>query len=269
MTAGGAAAAGGDTAFEADDAPPRRAGDGTFFVDLDGFEGPLDLLLALARQQKVDLTSISVLALAEQYLAYIAEAHRLRIEVAADYLVMAAWLAYLKSRLLLPEPEPDEEPSAAEMAERLRLRLERLAAIRRAADLLFRRPRLGLEVFARGRTEDVAAVVVPVWECALIDLLRAYGRQVRRDEALAFRPRPRQAYSIEEARRRLEAVLGRLPDWATLEAFLPEGLETAFDRRSALASTLVATLELVRSGQVQMRQGQPFGPIMVKGKPPE
>ena len=253
--------------FEAANSDDPRPARSPFVVDIDGYEGPIDVLLAMARDQKVDLARISILQLAEQYLEFVAEARRVNLELAADYLVMAAWLAYLKSRLLLPEPEPEAEPSAAEMAERLRRRLEQLQAIRKVAERLFRRPRLGVETFARGQPEDARAVVVPVWQCSLFDLLSAYGRQVRREQALLYRPAPRRAFSVEDALLRLETMLGRMPDWATLEAFLPEGLADSFERRSAIASTLVATLELARSGRVQLRQGQPFGPLFVRGKP--
>jgi len=255
--------------FEAPERPaeaaPDMPGEGVFVVDLDGFEGPLDLLLALARQQKVDLRSLSILALAEQYLAYIREARRLRMEVAADYLVMAAWLAYLKSRLLLPEPQPDNEPSAADLAERLQSQLERLAAIRRASGQLMARPRLGLEVFGRGAAEAVPTVVRVAWQCSLYELLRGYAVQLDRGNVTQLKIRPPEARTVEEAIRRLEAVLGRLPDWATLETFLPDDLRDGFDARSAMAATLVATLELVRAGRLQVRQAQPFGPIMIKG----
>lgn len=247
-----------------DDPPAVRVTRDDFVVDLDGFEGPLDLLLALARQQKVDLRGISILALAEQYLSFITEARRLRLEIAADYLVMAAWLAYLKSRLLLPDSRLDEEPSGEELAHRLQFQLERLQAMREVVDELLARERFGIDVFPRGMPEGVRVIRDSIWDCSLYDLLRAYADQSVRGNVTTLRLNPPKAFTMEEALRRLESMLGRLPDWASLESFLPGELGTAFERRSAVASTVAASLELTRSGRLQLRQSKPFGPIFVK-----
>jgi segregation and condensation protein A len=236
----------------------------TFVVDLDGFEGPLDLLLTLARQQKVDLTQISILQLAEQYLGYIEEARRIRLEIAADYLVMAAWLAYLKSRLLLPEPEGEDEPSGEELAARLQFQLQRLQAMRAAAEKLMARARLGLDVFQRGMPEGISVLRQSVWDCQLYELLRAYADQVQGAPVTALSVRPPAPMTIEEALQRLRRMIGDMPDWASLEALLPPGLRSGFDRRSAVASTFTASLELAKAGQLQLRQRQPFGPILIK-----
>lgn len=237
----------------------------SFVVDLGGYEGPLDLLLTLARQQKVDLKNLSILKLAEQYLDFIQQARRLRLEIAADYLVMAAWLAYLKSRLLLPEPEDEAELSGEEMAARLQFQLERLQAMREAAEKLMARERLGWDVFPRGMPEGVTVIRESTWDCSLYELLKAYASQVARPNVTQLRVAPPAAFSIEEAIRRLSGLLGRMPDWASLEAFLPPDLRSGFERRSAAASTFAASLELVKQGRLQIRQAQHFGPIFVKG----
>lgn len=247
-----------------DEGPPTALSLDDFVVDLEGFEGPLDLLLTLARQQKVDLRNISILQLAEQYLAFISAARRLRLEIAADYLVMAAWLAYLKSRMLLPEVDGEDEPSGEELAQRLQFQLERLQAMREMIDRLMARERLGLEVFARGMPEGIRMVRESVWDCSLYDLMRAYAEQSGRGNVTSLRLVPPKAFTMEEALKRLQAMLGQMPDWATLESFLPETLTTAFERRSAVASTVAAMLELVREGRLQLRQGKAFGPIFIK-----
>jgi segregation and condensation protein A len=241
---------------------PPTAG---FVVDLDGFEGPIDLLLGLAREQKVDLAKISILALAEQYLDFIQRARHLQLEVAADYLVMAAWLAYLKSRLLLPQTSGDDEPSGAELAEALAARLRRLDAIRRAADELFTRPRLGHERFARGQPEGLAVRRKSRFHVPLHQLLQAYvGQRLRtREQRLVLAATP--AFRVEDAIKRLTALLGG-PDWRDLLAFLPTALSDERLRRSALAAHVAATLELARDGVVEIRQTQPFGPIYVRRK---
>jgi segregation and condensation protein A len=213
----------------------------------------------------VDLKNLSILRLAEQYLEFIQEARRLRLEIAADYLVMAAWLAYLKSRLLLPEPPGEAELSGEEMAARLQFQLERLAAMRQAADRLMARERLGYDVFPRGMPEGVTVLRTSLWDCTLYDLLRAYAEQVGRPNVTQLRVAPPAAFSVEEAIRWLSALLGRMPDWASLEAFLPGDLRTGFERRSAAASTFAASLELAKQGRLQIRQAQPFGPILVRG----
>ena len=238
-------------------------------LSLDGFEGPLDLLLTLARNQKVDLARISILALAEQYLDYVAQARRLRLELAANYLVMAAWLAYLKSRLLLPDEETDdEEPSGPEMAAALAFRLRRLAAMRDAAATLLARPQLGQDVFAAGAAEGLPVHEEALHEGTLVELLRAYA-------AHRIRRRPRgllielSAYhSLEDAYKRLSQLLGSTPDWETLERFVPlgPGPESEAVARSGLASTFAASLELAREGRLQIRQLEPFGPIYLRGR---
>ncbi len=235
-----------------------------FQVTLDGYEGPLDVLLTLSRQQKLDLTHISILDLAEQYLVFVAEARRLRLEVAADYLVMAAWLAYLKSRLLLPAQPGDDEPTGEELAARLQHQLQRLEAMREAAETLMQRQRLGVDIFSRGAPEGVTVIRKSLYDCSLYDLLMAYVGQVDRSEVMSITPRPPAILSVEEALRRLSMFLGKMPDWASLEAFLPTELKAGMELRSALASTFTASLELAKQGRLNLRQGQTFGPIYVK-----
>ena len=239
---------------------PERGG---FVVDLEGFEGPIDLLLALAREQKVDLAKISILALAEQYLAYIEQAHELRLEIAADYLVTAAWLAYLKSRLLLPQPADDDEPSGEELAEALAWRLRQLDAIRRAAEELMLRPRLGHERFARGRPEGLRVRRKSRFRVSLHELLHCYVeyRLRSRDQVLVLEPAP--IVRVEDALKRLTRMLGG-PDWQNLMTFLPTGLIDERVRRSALAAHLAASLELTRAGMIEVSQASPFGPIYVR-----
>ena len=245
---------------------PQR-NDGDLVVDLEGYEGPIDVLLALARQQKVDLLHISILALAEQYLAFIDEARRLRLEIAADYLVMAAWLAYLKSRLLLPAEEEDEDPSGPEMAEALAFQLRRLESMRTAGENILQLPRLGRDVFSRGKPEGVKIRRIPVYELSLYELLKAYGDQQKRHQSGPLEITASEIYSVDDALERLEAILGRLPDWKTLEAFLPDGIRgTGFVRKSALASTFVASLELAKSGRLELRQAGVFGPIYLRSR---
>lgn len=235
-------------------------------VHLDGFEGPIDLLLALARDQKVDLTKISILGLAEQYLTFIEEARRLRLEVAADYLVMAAWLAYLKSRLLLPVNEGDEEPSGAELAAALTYQLQRLESMRTAAETLFQRPLLGRDVFVRGAPEGVRVTTRSVYEATLFELLQAYGTTQRRRKPAPLQIEQMELFSMDDALSRLGNVLGRVPDWSALMSFLPDDLDDDLVRRSAVASTFAASLELVRSGRAEIRQDQLFGPIMFRSR---
>jgi segregation and condensation protein A len=255
------------------EAPDSRAGFAEFdsealVVDVDGFEGPLDLLLTLARTQKVDLRKISILELAEQYLGFVEAAKRLRIELAADYLVMAAWLAYLKSRLLLP-PEPGEEgPSAEDLAAHLAFQLERLEAMRRAAARLMGRDRLGKDFFARGETERVTVKRQVKWSASLLDLMRAYSRIRTRDE---YRPlhmgRPA-LVTLEAALARMRSLIGHAIDWGALSAFLPEGVrDDPKLLRSAIASTFAASLELVKSGELEIRQSETFGAIAFRRRP--
>jgi segregation and condensation protein A len=242
----------------------------SFLVDVDGFEGPLDLLLELARRQKVDLARISVLALAEQYLAFIDAARRVRLELAADYLVMAAWLAYLKSRLLLPEqPRGGEEPVAADLAAALAARLRRLEAIRAAAEQLINRPRLGRDMFARGAPEGLSVIRQAAWQANIYDLLSAYARQ-RQTRALAHvTVKHRVVWSLAEAREALERLDGRIVEWTTLESYLADYLATPELRRTVKASTFSASLEMVKEGQIDLRQDAAFAPIWVRTRAPE
>jgi segregation and condensation protein A len=232
-------------------------------VALDGFEGPIDLLLSLAREQKVDLAKISILALAEQYLAYIATARKLRLEIAADYLVMAAWLAYLKSRLLLPQQEEDE-PDAAAMAEALKFQLQRLEAMQKAAQKIQALPQLGFDVFLRGRPEAIEIEENPVYFLPLGDLLVALAAPLRRRKPESYNIAPTRLYSLEEAVARLHQLLGIMPSWNVLQEFLPEILGEGLERRSAVASTFAATLELVKNGALELRQDGTFAPIYLR-----
>ncbi len=236
-------------------------------VDVDGFEGPLDLLLTLSRTQKVDLRRISVLALAEQYLAFVEKARTLRIELAADYLVMAAWLAFLKSRLLLP-PDPTEEgPSGEELAAHLAFQLERLQAMREAAARLMARDQLGRDFFARGVTEEVERVRKINYTATLLDLMQGYARLRTRDE---FRPyvMDRDAiFTMEQALDRMRKLIGFAGTWTDISSYLPEGFtDDPAKRRSATASTFAASLELVKEGRVELRQSEIFAPIELRRK---
>jgi segregation and condensation protein A len=250
-----------------EEAPVSAAHDeAALMVDVDGFEGPLDLLLGLARTQKVDLAKISILALADQYLDYIAEVSRLRLEVAADYLVMAAWLAYLKSRLLLPEPTDGTEPTGAELAAALAFRLRRLEAFREAATRLANRNRLGRDVFPRGAPEPIVVNRKPEYTATLYDLLTAYVAQRQRTVTAAaqVRIRKREVWSLGEARMILTRLIGRIADWTPLEVLLAPYAATPKTRRTAIASTLGASLEMVREGKVSMRQTGTFAPIHLR-----
>jgi segregation and condensation protein A len=246
--------------------PERSKGDESdgFVLELDGYEGPIDLLLALAREQKVDLGKISILALADQYLAFITRQRSLQLEIAADYLVMAAWLAYLKSRLLLPQPPEDDEPSGAELAFELQRRLKLLEAMQTAGSRLMARPRVGQDVFLRGAPEGLAVVAVPFYKLGLFELLRAYGEGRRRTTAAVMTIEPTAFYSMDDALRRLARFLGHVPDWRELKNFLPEEVRGEVFRRSALAATFAATLELARSGRIELRQDRVFGPIYLR-----
>ncbi len=251
--------------FEEDIREAAAPGD-EFVVDLDGYEGPIDVLLALARNQKVDLAKISILQLAEQYLAFIAAARGLRIEIAAEYLVMAAWLAYLKSRLLLPDTEPDDDgPSGAELAEALTFQLRRLESMQQAGLRLMARPRLGREVFQRGAPEGIEIVKTPVFEVSLFDLLKAYGDNRRRVDGSRLRIEPSSLFNIADAIQRLSGLLGEMTDWRTLMSYLPRELAAdGLVYRSAVAATFAASLELARTGAVELRQTSSFGPIHVR-----
>ena len=231
-------------------------------IELDGWEGPLDLLLALARTQKVDLRRISILALVEQYLRWIDRAAALRLELAADWLVMAAWLAYLKSALLLPR-EPEMDPDPEELALRLQLRLERLDAMREAGARLMARDRIGRDVFLRGDPEGLNVVRKARWDAELYDLIEAYGRISARTRPVLHVVATRPVMTLEVAIERVEAMLGTRIDWTSIAAFLPGEAEERY-RRSALASTFLATLELARQGREAIRQDAPFGPIDIR-----
>ncbi len=234
-------------------------------VDVEGFEGPLDLLLALARTQKVDLAKISVLALAQQYLDFIAEARRLRLEIAADYLVMAAWLAFLKSKLLLPaEPSDEGEPSGAELAALLAFRLKRLHAMREVSAQLMTRKRLGRDVFPRGLPEPLRITRQSVYDANVYDLLKAYSQQRQRTAVTSLRMKPRTVWSLKEARDELERLLGMNLDWAPLDRLLSEFLVEPELRRTALASSFTASLEMTREGKLEIRQAKSFAPLLVR-----
>ena len=253
--------------FDAGVVAQRRA-DESLIVDLDGYEGPLDLLLTLARTQKVDLMKISVLHLAEQYLAFVEQARELRIELAADYLVMAAWLAFLKSRLLLP-PDPEAEgPSAEDMAAHLAFQLERLQAMRQAAARLMGRDRLGISRFQRGAPETVARRRRTEWQAGLIDLMRAYARLKTRDEFRPYAFDRHDVFTMEQALDRMRRLIGFAGDWTDLADFLPQGWEgDGSRRRSATAATFAASLELARQGRLEIRQSDTFAPISFRRKP--
>jgi segregation and condensation protein A len=245
--------------------PPRHApSDEALIVDVGGFEGPLDLLLALARDQKVDLARISVLALAEQYLAFVERARRLRLELAADYLVMAAWLAWLKSRLLLPEEAAADEPSGEEMAAALAFRLRRLEAMRQAAARLMNRSRLGRDVFARGQPEPLRLTRQADWQDGIYDLLQAYAGLRQRQFSRFVRVARRKVVSLKEAREMLMRLVGETAAWMPLDSCLSDWLATPAMRASARASALAASLELVREGEVELSQAAAFAPLYLR-----
>lgn len=234
-------------------------------VDVEGFEGPLDLLLALARTQKVDLAKISVLALAQQYLEFIAEARALRLEIVADYLVMAAWLAFLKSKLLLPaEPSEEGEPTGEELAALLAFRLKRLDAMRDAAAQLMTRKRLGRDVFPRGLPEPVKVTKNGVFDANVYDLLKAYSQQRQRNATTTLHMEKRTVWSLKEAREELERLLGIACEWAPLDQLIAEFLVEPEIRRTALASSFSATLEMAREGALEIRQSKSFAPLLVR-----
>ncbi|MBM3546604.1 MAG: segregation/condensation protein A [Alphaproteobacteria bacterium] len=237
-------------------------------VDVDGYEGPIDVLLTLAREQKVDLKKISILQLVEQYLQFVQAARRVKLELAADYLVVAAWLAYLKSRLLLPEPPEDDEPTGEALAEALAFQLQRLEAMQQVAVKLMARPRLGRDVFPRGETLDVRVVKKTVLEVTLYDLLSAYGEHKAREETHVLHIAPTELHAVEDAVKRLEALIGGMVDWQSLNTFLPEALKPGIVTRSAIAATLIASLELVKSGQIEIKQTEPFGPVFLRAAKP-
>lgn len=252
--------------IEWDSVVSAKAPEEALYLEIDGWEGPLDLLLDLARRQKVDLRRISILELVDQYLTYIEQAEALRLELAADYLVMAAWLAYLKSALLLPKDE-QEDPSPEELALRLQLRLQRLGAMREAAARLMGRDRLGRDVFPRGAPEGLRVDRKHRWQCEWFDLIRAYGDVKLRGEPVVHMVRERMVMTLDSAIQRVSSMLGVAIDWMDLRDFLPPAHEAWADpqlRRSALASSFVAALELARTGRAELAQDETFGPLRLK-----
>ncbi|WP_176084059.1 ScpA family protein [Martelella sp. HB161492] len=247
-----------------DDGNRLSSDDERLVIDVGGFEGPLDLLLHLARTQKVDLARISVLALAEQYLQFIEKARQIRIELAADYLVMAAWLAYLKSRLLIPRRDKDDEPSGEDMAATLAFRLKRLEAMRDAAASLVNRNRLGRDVFARGQPEHIPDDGELRFGATLYDLLNAYSSLRQRQAVSEVKIARRTVWSLTEARELLTEMVGDIADWTALDRFLLRYLAKPEDMRTAIASTFAASLELVREGRLAIRQDEAFAPILMR-----
>ena len=251
--------------FTEDDGFEAAASGQAFVVDLEGYEGPIDVLLSLARDQKLDLTQISILPLAEQYLAFVVDARRQNLELAADYLVMAAWLAYLKSRLLLPDLSEGDEPTGEEMAAALAFQLQRLEAMQNAGQGLMARHRLGQEFFARGAPEAFRPVANAYFEISLFELLKVYGEQRRRGAGGGvLHIEPFELHTVEDALARIKGLLGSMPDWESLWKFLPSGLRKGIVTRSAMASTFAASLELAREGKLDIRQSDTFGPIRLR-----
>jgi segregation and condensation protein A len=249
-----------DTTLEAD----RGTTEPAMIVDVEGYEGPLDLLLMLARQQKVDLHKISILALADQYLSFIEAARQVRLELAADYLVMAAWLAYLKSRLLLPEAPPGEGPSAEDMALALSFRLRRLEAFREVASRLMNRPQLNRDVFARGLPEPIAEIKQPEWTATLYDLLSAYAVQRQRNALSRVTFKKREVWSLAEARATLERLIGQSTDWSRIDSFLIQYVVEPALAATVFASSFASALELVREGLAEIHQKDSFAPIYMR-----
>lgn len=235
-------------------------------VDIDGFEGPLDVLLTLSRTQKVDLKQISILELVKQYLEFVNEARELRLELAADYLVMAAWLAYLKSRLLLPDEDNEDELSAEELAARLTYQLQRLGAIRDRAAELMSRNQMGRDMFARGMPEPVIITRHHTYDLKIYDLLKTYAEHKTREAVADIRIHKRLIYTLDQALERLSGMLGLALDWTTLEQFLPMDIEDEQLKKSAKASIFTATLELARIGKADLIQKQTFGPLLIRAK---
>ncbi|MEA2987999.1 MAG: segregation and condensation protein [Alphaproteobacteria bacterium] len=253
--------------FEAELAAERNPDEPALVVDVEGFEGPLDLLLTLARHQKVDLAKISILALANQYLSFIEEARRLRLELAADYLVMAAWLAYLKSRLLLPDAHAPEGQSAEDMANALALRLKRLEAIRVLAETLFARPQLDRDVFAHGQPEPIAHIKHPEWSATLYDLLTAYSQQRQKHALSHLTFARRTVWSLAEAREALERLVGQSADWTPLDQYLLKYVVDPSHAATVFASSFASALELVREGVAELHQQKAFAPLYVRKRP--
>lgn len=233
---------------------------------LGGFDGPIDMLLALARDQKVDLAKISILALANQYLEFVEKAQSLRLELAADYLVMAAWLAYLKSRLLIPaEEQKQAEPTAQEIADALQFQLRRLEAMRETADKLFRLPRLGFNIFARGEPDGLPTQYISKYDMTYYDLLKAYGDVKQRQQNSVYKLNPVKLFTLEEAISRMENMMGKIPqEWVSLFMFLPGGLKERIVKRSAIASTFGGALEMCKRGMIQIQQEKNYAPIYIR-----
>lgn len=253
---------------QAFDVPSEQSG-AAFVVDLEGFEGPIDVLLSLARDHKLDITQISMVALADQYLAFVAEARRQNLELAADYLVMAAWLAYMKSRLLLPDLDGEDEPTGEEMAAALAFQLKRLQSMQDAGEQLMARRQLGIDFFRRGEPEIFRRTFNTVWDASLFDLLKAYGDQHRRKESGGpLHIEPFEMYTMEDALLRLRRLLGPVPEWRSLWAFLPEDLRSSLKLRSAVAATFAASLEMAREGYLKLQQSGTFGPIHIRPSKP-
>ncbi|WBU61926.1 segregation and condensation protein A [Paracoccus albus] len=250
--------------LEVSRAVEERRAEEALIVDIDGYEGPLDLLLTMARVQKVDLMQVSILQLAEQYLAFVEQARQLRIELAADYLVMAAWLAFLKSRLLLPPDPEDEGPSAEELAAHLAFQLERLDAMRKASTRLMGRDRLGQSRFVRGMPEQIARKRSVTYEVGLIDLMRAYARLKTKDEFRPYAFERKDVFTMEQALERVRHLIGFAGEWTSLADFLPDGWGDGERGRSATAATFAATLELAREGKLEIRQAENFAPIAIR-----
>ncbi|MBB4064986.1 segregation and condensation protein A [Gellertiella hungarica] len=250
--------------FWTDAEDDRATGDPALIIDVAGFEGPLDLLLHLARSQKVDLARISVLALAEQYLEFVESARKVRIELAADYLVMAAWLAFLKSRLLIPQQAKDDGPSGEEMAATLAFRLKRLEAMRHAAERLINRDRLGRDVFARGAPEHIPEVRRSSYDASLYDLLTAYAALRQRQAITQVTIEKRRVWSLADARGILNRLVGEMADWTALDTYLLKYLVQPADRVTAIASAFAASLEMVREGSLEIRQEGAFQPIYMR-----
>lgn len=246
------------------DTPAPPPADEVLHVDVGGYEGPLDLLLDLARRQKVDLAAISVLSLAKQYLAFIETIRERRIEIAADYLVMAAWLAYLKSRLMVPQAPGDEEPSGEMLAAMLHFRLKRLEAMRTVASRLMNRPRLGFQVYARGAPEPMEIARRSNWEASLYDLLKAYSSQRERGVTVDYTPRLRTVWSLQDARDTLQRLIGDSQEWVSLDAYLVDYLASPTERATVRASTFASSLELVRQGEIDIKQPDTFGPLYMR-----
>ncbi|MEQ1930248.1 MAG: ScpA family protein [Parvularculaceae bacterium] len=269
MTESGAIVENLGRADEAFDAPVRGAPETEIdglVVNLDGFEGPLDVLLELARTQRVDLRKISMLALVEQYLAFVEAAKVKNLELAADYLVLAAWLAYLNSKLLLPAADgPADEPTADEMAARLAFQLQRLEAMRKAAEAIFNLPQLGVNVFPRGMPEGVRIRRKTLWRADLIELLKAYTRQRISAVDKTYKVEPPKVYSIEEARARISRMLGAIPDWIDFRTLAPAS-DIDAPAASVVASAFNAALEFARNGRLDLRQPEPFGVIYVRSR---